>query len=193
VSQWTYVEAVNAFAATVSKILLRQGFNRDGRPLAAEFLRLKLNPRAREREEQQRRELAMGDAFFIANSFMLADATFTDEQVNGYKTAFSGIAPDFAVATYAQIRMTFESGRLDNHASAKDEPSQLFGAILQYDRAAGTSDAWLYYEAATAMVKELWSLGEAAEQAQPDAPHHFEAMLRFFLQQAGVPRPSVGA
>jgi len=127
------------------------------------------------------------DAADLVAALIDVDARHTDDELWAYLSAFAArFDTQLARATPADLR---ESGLLTGKRHRLEQPSTLFGVLIEADRRSGTRHAWTYYDLAMRIVHTVASLDLLPSDEELRAIDRYRTMLLGAIDAAGIARP----
>lgn len=143
-------------------------------------------PGARGASDDQTAGLLRDEARRLATAFACADGRLSTQQLMALRQTFGPGEPALA---NGPLETLATADVVTREARFADAPSELFGALLQQDRALGTSGAWVYYEAALGVAHAMCALADLTPRPTLDALDRFRSLLLDHLRASYIARP----
>ena len=126
----------------------------------------------------------------LAAGFLCADGRLGDRELIAFRRSFGAIDPEVANGPLSGLR---QSDVVTRDANFIRRASPLFEQLTVNDRAAGTADAWIYYEAALGIGHAMCALADIPSRDCLASLDEYRGVLLAHLRSDAIARPTPSA
>jgi hypothetical protein len=129
----------------------------------------------------------LAEARQLAAGFMCADGRLGDAELIAFRRSFGPIDPEIANGPLSGLR---QGDVVTRDAKFLEQVSPLFEQLVQNDRAAGTANAWAYYEAALGVGHAVCAFADIPRRACLNVLDEYRSVLLRHLRSDAIARPA---